>query len=99
MFIQVKEFLNKKQFNKRIYENSIALHQPINDLIKKKNHINDQSSIIPQLRLDQLRINLNVLLITKVTYLFKGWYYSGFFCWPSKLPCSDFSFGNIFYVF
>ena len=36
MFIQVKEFLNKKQFNKRIYENSIALHQPINDLIKKK---------------------------------------------------------------
>ena len=36
MFIQVKEFLNKKQFNKRIYENSIALHQPINDLIQKK---------------------------------------------------------------
>ena len=36
MFIQVKEFLNKKQVNKRINENSIALHQPINDLIKKK---------------------------------------------------------------
>ena len=85
MFIQVKDFLYKKQFNKRIYENSIALHQPINDLIKYIYiyiYINDQSSIIPQLRLDQLRINLNVLLITKVTYLFKDWYYSGFLCWP-----------------
>jgi len=41
---------------------------------------NDQSSIIPQLKLDQLRIRPNVLLITKVDYLFKGWYYSGFLC-------------------
>lgn len=89
MFVQVQNYYTKISIIKEFMKIQLLFNQPKND----------QSSIIPQLRLDQLRIDLNVLLITKVTYLFKGWYYSGFFCWPSKLPCSDFSFGNIFYVF
>ena len=66
MFVQVQNYYTKISIIKEFMKIQLLFNQPKND----------QSSIIPQ-----LRIRPNVLLITKVNYLFKLWYYRGFLCW------------------
>ena len=66
MFVQVQNYYTKISIIKEFMKIQLLFNQPKND----------QNSIIPQ-----LRIRPNVLLITKVNYLFKGWYYRGFLCW------------------